>query len=108
MIVAVITVRMMKVAIDQVVHMVAVRNRLMSASRSVNVSRFVPVALMRRAAVWIRRANIQGVLGYDSALLMVQMAVVQVIDVPSVLDRCMTALRSMLVRMIHVLMFSHR
>ena len=44
MVVAVIAVRMMKVVADAIVHVIAVRNRLVSAAGAVNVTRLVATA----------------------------------------------------------------
>ena len=51
MVVAVVAVRVMKVAADAVVCVIAVRNRLMAAAGAVDMARVVPAAAMvRRAA----------------------------------------------------------
>jgi hypothetical protein len=53
-VVAVVAVRVMKVAADPVVHVVAVRHRLMAASGPVDMARLVPAAAMvRRAGVGV-------------------------------------------------------
>ena len=46
MVVAVIAVRVMKVAAGPVVHVVAVRHRLVAAAGAVDVARLMPVATM--------------------------------------------------------------
>ena len=52
MVVAVVAVRVMKVAADVVVSVIAVRNRVMAATGTMDVARLVPAAAM------IRRADI--------------------------------------------------
>ena len=46
MVVAVIAVRVMKMAGDPIVHMVAVRHRIVAASGPVDMTRIVPTAAM--------------------------------------------------------------
>jgi hypothetical protein len=46
MVVAVVAVRVMRVAADAVVHVVAVRHRLVAAVGAVDVARLVPAATM--------------------------------------------------------------
>ena len=50
MVVAVVAVRVMKVAADPVVHVVAVRHRLMAASGPVDMARLMPAAAMAGGA----------------------------------------------------------
>lgn len=50
MVVAMAAVGVVKVPVDQVVHMVAVRNGFVAAIRAVNVRGFVPAAKMARSA----------------------------------------------------------
>jgi hypothetical protein len=55
-VVAVVAVGVMQVAIDQIVDVVAVRNRLMAAARAVHVAGLVTgAAMVGRAAVGIAR-----------------------------------------------------
>ena len=55
MVVAVVAVWMMKVAAEAVVHVIAVRNRLMAAAGAVDMARLMAAAAMvRGAAVRVR------------------------------------------------------
>jgi hypothetical protein len=55
-IIAVITVQMVQVSIDQVVNMVAMRHGLVPTSGTVHVPRVMPAApVLRCAALWIGR-----------------------------------------------------
>jgi hypothetical protein len=49
-VVAVVAVRVVQVAVDQIVDVIAMRHRLMTASGAVFMPRFVPAALMLRSA----------------------------------------------------------
>lgn len=51
MVVTMVTVRVVKVAADSVVYVVAVRDRLMAAARAVDMARLVPAAAMVRRAM---------------------------------------------------------
>ena len=63
MVVTVIAMRMVKMPIDQIIDVVAVRHCFMSATRSVNMVGIVSLADMsRRAAVGIGVADLQRVL----------------------------------------------
>jgi hypothetical protein len=64
-VVAMIAVRMMQVAVDQVVDMIAMRHRFVPASRLVDMSRFMTAAVVARCAlVRIFRADLKPVLVY--------------------------------------------
>lgn len=63
MVVAVACVRVMQMAVDKVVHMIAVRNRLMPATLAVDVRGVVAAAGMRgRACGWIGWAYLDDML----------------------------------------------
>lgn len=97
-VVAVAAVRMMQVPIDQVIDVVAVGHRLMTAAGA------VPVVLGMAAAVVLRSA-FRRVRGVDrqpmffnaSVPRVVEMTVVKIIDVPVVPDGGVAAARSVLV-----------
>lgn len=92
-----VAVRMVQVAIDQVIDVIAVRNGLVPAIGTVNVSRRVRLAGMLDAAVRILRGNIQRVfLNRAVRRMMVHVSIVQVIDVIAVLHGRMAAVRTML------------
>jgi hypothetical protein len=92
-IVAVPAVRVMQVAHHEVIHVIAVRNRFVAASGTVDVRRIVGGAGVRRSAgVGIGGRNLDHVLVEMVAVRGVEVAVVQVIDVVSMPDRGMAAI----------------
>jgi hypothetical protein len=82
-IVAVVAVRVMKVAIHEIIYMIAMRNRFVAASGAVHMSRVV-AATRGGAAVGIFGADIDDVFIDVPAFHMIQMPIVQVIDMPFV------------------------
>jgi hypothetical protein len=105
-VVTVIPVRVMQVPVDQVVDVVAMRHRLVAATRPVHVVWIVLAAgVLRRAFVRVRRGHRQRVL-LDRAVgtLMVQVPVVKVVDVALVLDGSVTTTGAMLMLVIVVMM----
>jgi hypothetical protein len=100
-VVAVIAVRVMQVAGDEVIDVIAVRDRGMAAARAVHVIFRVTGALMLRRAL----ARIRGVDG-DRALVdvvavhVMEMTVVHVVDVAGVANRLMAAGRAVNVRVL--------
>ena len=104
-IVAVVAVRMVEMTADKVVDVVAVRNRRMAAIRTVHVSLFMGAAIVfGSAAGRIGPVHGEAVLLDLVAGDVMQMAVVQIIDVPLMDDAGVAAIRAMLVRMIFVMM----
>ncbi len=86
-VVAVAAVRVMQVALHQVIGMVAVRHGFMAAARAVLVGLVMAAAgVFRRALAGILLAHGQLVLFHVLALDVVQVAVVQVIDMAVMLD----------------------
>jgi hypothetical protein len=89
-----------QMSFHQVVGVVAVRDRFMAASGSMLVSLFVTAAIVPRRA----RCGVTGVDG-DHMLIhmrfmqMVQMSIVDVVGVPLMLDRGVSATRAVLMRM---------
>jgi hypothetical protein len=95
-IVAMAAMMVVQVAIHQVVYVVPVRYCLMAAVWSVNV--FLPVSdtfVGRRALLGIRRAHLNPMILHMSAVLMVEMAIVQIIRVTVVLYSLMAAIWTM-------------
>lgn len=93
MIVAMAIVRMMQVAIDQVVDMIAVGNRGVTAIRSVHVTARVTTAEVPASAIrGIRGVHLQNVL-FDNAIArgVVQVTVVQEINMVAMLNPGMAA-----------------
>ncbi len=85
-----IPVRMMQVAIDEVIDMIPVRHRFVPAARAVDLGGIVAGA-GRGVPVGIRGAHFDDVLVHMIAVRMMQMPVVQIIDVPVVFDRRVAA-----------------
>ncbi len=100
-IIAMVAVRMVEAAVDEVIDMVAVRNRLMPAAGPMDVPRLMTlVAIIRRALVRVSRAHFDDVLIDLVSVLMVEVAIVQVVDVITVLDREVTAVGAVMVGML--------
>ena len=97
MVVAVVAVRVMQVAVNEVVDVVAVRYWFMATTRAVNVAGFMAFAVViRRASVRVGGADFDDVLVHMIAVRVMQVAVMQVINVIAVFDRGMTAERAVL------------
>ena len=87
MIVAVVAVRMVQVALDEVVHMVAVGQGLVSAARAVLVVGGVGSAVvLRSAGDGILRADLDRMLVVVALVGVMEVAVVQIVDVTVVFD----------------------
>lgn len=102
-----ITVWMMEVTIDQIVHVIAVRDRLMTTARSVLV--FAPVSaasVLRSAGARIGRVYRDGVFVDMAIVHVVEMPVMQIVDMPTMTNGRMAAIGSMLVRMVRVAGFA--
>jgi hypothetical protein len=101
MIVAVVAVHMVEVAADQIIGMIAVRNRLVAALRAVNVALFVLVAAMcGRALSRIGCIDADAALVNVIAMNVMKVAIVQIVAVVAVPNRPVSAagLMNMLVR----------
>jgi hypothetical protein len=107
MIVAMVAVRMVQVAVNEIVDVIAVWNGRVAAIGAVLVPLLVLAAIMRwRAGGGVGRVNRQCVFLDLAAGDMMQMAVVQVIDVPLVEDAGVPAVRAVLV-VVTVMLSSH-
>ena len=82
MVVAVITVLVVQTAVDDVVNVITVRYGFVAATFAVNVA---VAGVNRMAAVRVGFIDTQGVFIVVAVMLMVQVAVVQIIDVASCL-----------------------
>jgi len=103
MVVAVVAVGMVQVAVDQVIHVIAVGHRGVAASGSVNMAPRVAAARMsRRASVRIGGVHGDDMLVDVSLVGMVQVPVVKVVDVVAVPDRRVTASGAVRVGMVAV------
>lgn len=82
MIVAVIAMRMMEVVGDEVVDVIPMRHSLVAALRSVLMRLVVaPASMVGRAVIGVIAANVEAVLLDTIRCLVVQVAIVQVINV---------------------------
>lgn len=98
-----IAVGMVQVSVHQVVRVVTVGDRLMTAAGSVLVPLVVRAAIVgRRAAARVGGAYRQRVLIHVVPVDVVQMAVVQVVRVPVMLDGGMAAARAVLMGVVRV------
>ena len=92
-VVAVVAVRVMEVPVDQVVDVVAVRHGLVPAAGAVGVGGVVSFAgVTRRTVRRVGLVDLEAVLVDVVAVGMMQVAVVQVVDVPFVIDADVAAL----------------
>lgn len=97
MVVAVIAVRVVQVAVNEVVDVVTVWHGFMATTGAVNVAGFMAAALVFRCAdVRVFGADFDDVLVHMIAVRVMQMAIVQVIDVITVFDCSMAAERAVL------------
>jgi len=105
MIVAMIAVSVVQVAIDQVVHMIAVWDGFMATTRTVLVRLVVgATGVLRRATRRIASRHGQLVFLDASRTVMVQMAVVEIIHVAVVLNGGVAAAGTVLMRVARVQM----
>jgi hypothetical protein len=102
MVVAMIAMRMMQPSVHEVIDVVAVRDGFVTAPRAVRMPR---TSHVRRALRRVCLADRQHMLIDVVVMRVVQVAVVQIVDVPIVADRGMPAVRVMLVMVIGVVRF---
>jgi hypothetical protein len=92
MIVAMVAVRMVELAVDQVVDVIAVRHRLVAAAGSMFVRRIMPSLVAKMVTpIRIQLAYGKDVFLNRVALLMVKMTILQEVDVPIMFNRRMSA-----------------
>jgi len=91
MVVAVVAIRMVQVAIDEVVDVVAMRNNLVPAANAVLVRAVMaPTIVLRSALRGIGKIYIEGVLIYVLPVGMVKVAIVKIVGV-AVMFYCLMA-----------------
>jgi hypothetical protein len=91
-----VAVRMVKLAVDQIVDVIPVGHRLVATAWTVFVLRVMPRLLSRVTTPFgVRLANRKDVFLYSIALLMAQMTVLQIIEVAIVFNRRVTATGTM-------------
>ena len=90
--------RVVEVAVNKVVNVIAMRHRLVSAARSVNMTRLVArTCVLRGADIGILFRDLDHMLVNVIAVHVMQVTVVQIIDMIGMLHGRMTAPRTMLV-----------
>lgn len=95
-VVAMATVHVVQVTLDDVVGVISVRDRVVAAARAVRVVLAVLLAVVRwRALRWVRAADVERVLVDVVAMHVMEMAVMQVVLVTAVLDRLVPAVGAM-------------
>ena len=99
MVVAVVAVLVMQTAVDDVVDVIAVRYGFVAATFAVNVA---VAGVNRMAAVRVGFIDTQSMLVVVAVVLMVQVAVVQIIDVAFVFDGSVAAVCAVNVVMMFV------
>jgi hypothetical protein len=104
MIIAMVAMRMMQVAINQIVHMVPMRHRLVAASGPMHVTRAVTgAAMLRSALAGIGRGDLDDMFIDVVAMDMMEMPVMQIVNMAVMMDGRMTAIRAVNMRMIGML-----
>lgn len=104
MVVAVIAMGVVQVAIDQVIDMVAMGNRLMAATRTVDMVGSMAATLVAGgAAVGVLAVGFQCVFIDMIAMHVMQVPIMQVIDMPTVFDCRVTAAGLVLMVMVRML-----
>jgi hypothetical protein len=99
MVITMIAVLMMKVAIDQIVDVIAVRHAVVTAAGPVQVpGAMIVTSVLRGASVRIGGARLNPVLVDVITVHVVQVAVVQIVDVPRVTNLRMAAAVAVLMR----------
>jgi hypothetical protein len=105
-VITVIAVRMMKVAVDQIVDMIAMRYRFVSAARPVDMVRIMGATVMARCtSVRVLCADLKPVLVYVIGMRMMQVPVMQVIDVIAMFDGRVPAVCAVLMVVVGVMGF---
>jgi hypothetical protein len=108
-VVAVVAVRVVQMAVDQIVDVVAMRHCLVTASRAMLVPGLMPLAaVLRRAAVGVPRRYLDYVLVDVVTVRMMQVSIVQVVDMIAVAYRRVTAVRAVRMRVVGVVGFLAR
>lgn len=97
MVITVVTMGMVEAAIDQIVHMVAMRHGLMSAAGSVDVAVRMTFILHRGAVVRIGRADLDHMLIHMVTVRVMQVPVMQIVDMIAMAHSRVPAIRPVLV-----------
>lgn len=99
-----ITMRMMQVAVDEIINVLSVGNGFMAAARSMDMGGIMPrAAVFRRTGSRIGGAYLDDMFVHMIAMRVMQVPVVKVVDMIAVADSRMTAARLMLVVVIEMM-----
>jgi hypothetical protein len=100
-VVAVVAVRVVKMAGDAIIHVVAVRHRVMAAAGAVHMARLMPAAaVIGGAPVGVLARYLDHVLIDMIFVRVMEMAVVQIVDMATMAHGRMSAIRLMLMRVV--------
>jgi hypothetical protein len=98
-----VAVRMMQMSVDEIVGVIPVRHRFVTAARTMPMRRIMSAAtVVGRAAIGVGCAHLDDVLVDVIFMRVMQMTVVKIVDVAVVPNRDMTAARFMRVRVVGV------
>ncbi|HEY2065623.1 MAG TPA: hypothetical protein VGG84_06660 [Gemmatimonadaceae bacterium] len=86
-----IAVRVMQMTVGEIVRVIAVRDRLVSATRAVMVLGRVTIVEVGRATRGIRGADVDPMLLDAASLLVLQMTLLEIVHVTIVLNRAVSA-----------------
>ena len=97
MVIAMISMRMVQMPVHQIVHMVSMRNSLVTAIGSMHMAGGMTAdVVVAGATIRMLLVNFYHVLTYCTAFLVFKMAALQIICMSMVLDRCVAATWTML------------
>jgi hypothetical protein len=107
MVIAMVAVGVMQVPVDEIVHMIGMRDAVVPAPRTVHMGAIMSSARMTGGAFLpVRPIAFKDVFVYMITVHVMQMPVVQIVGMAIVPDRGVTAARSMRVRVMLVLIAS--
>lgn len=99
-----VAVRMVQTTGDEIIDMIAMRNRFVAAARAMNVSGVMPgVAMVGRATIRIPVAHLNRMFIHMIGMRMVKMSIVEIIHVVAVSDGNVAAAGSMRVVVVGVM-----
>ena len=103
-VIAVTAVRMVQMTGDEIVDMVAMRNRFVTATRSMNVGAIMPgAAMLWRATIRVLVAHLNPMFVHMVRMGMMKMAIVEIVHMVAVADGNVAAFRSVRVIMVGVM-----
>jgi hypothetical protein len=106
MVVAVVAVRMVQVAVDEIIDVIPMRHGFVTARRAMDVARLMTATVVTRCTlVGVFRSDCERMLVYMVAVHMMQMTVVQIVDVIVVLDCRVPTVRAVLMVVVGVMRF---